>query len=227
MRQNSIIRSFLLSITLVMLCTTTYALDIRIISTDTGVMLNTPSQQPYEILDQIIAPNFIRAYISYNNMTGDFYLPISARKRAKVRIEWGHPNDVFLANRNKDNLINIENAGDEVGLRFRVLKPLTGNIKIYNEQNKLLKVIPYEIRKERKYRQSLRATVNNNYYKNNTPNYLTSDSNNTNQYYTVGYSITEKVNNGGDPYWSFDSNISTSTGNSASQSVSTTFSYNW
>lgn len=204
-----------------------YAIDIKILDSNLDIKIKSQEGQPYEILNEIIAPHSITNYIRYDGITGNFFIPLSARKRSKIRIDWDHQNDVFLAGRNKNEEIRFDTPGEEVGLRFNVLKPVTGNIKIFNTQGQLLKTIPFHIKKERSIRQSLRATVSTN--RQNQTNQLDANTlfSNDTQYYSFGYSITQKVSNGADPYWSFDTTINTYQGNNTNKTVSSSFSYNW
>ncbi|WMP19238.1 hypothetical protein [Thiothrix lacustris] len=205
------------------------AFDLKILDSNLEVKTKAPDQEPYEILDEVISQDSIKSYIRHDQRTGDIYLSVSARKRSKIRVEWDNKNDVFPAGRDMSDLA-FERPGSDVVIRFNVLRPVSGTLKILNEEGKLLKAIPYQVVKERGYRQSLRTSISDSQTQiegNDNALIVINNSDNRSGSYSLGYSITEKTSNGADPYWSINAGLNSNNGSSNSRSLNASASYSW
>jgi len=170
------------------------------------------TSEPYEILDKITAPSFVKGLIGHNQQVGSLHFRVAAKKRSKIRVEYDN-NDLLFSRLSGDE-IAIDAPGKLVALSFNVFSPASGHIKIYNEKNRLLKTIAYSVLKERRYRQRLSGNIANSN--------LNKSSN-----ASLSYSVSKKTVHFGDPLWSLNSSVSTDVDDVDDRTVNVGFSYSW
>jgi len=172
--------------------------------------------KPYELLDEVLAPSFVKAYIGFNEQVGTLYFEVNAKKRSKIRLEYNN-DDLLFSKFASSEEIAINAPGESTAISFTVFGPVSGRINILNEKNQLLKTVTYIVRKENRYRQSLRGNVSNS--KTATSKNDTSTS--------LSYSLSKKTIHGADPYWNLDASLSANVDNPEERTVSLGFGYSW
>ena len=223
----SLTKNLLLGTLMYLIANASYALSLEVIDSDVTVKVANPSGQAYELLNTITAPASVHGYIGFDKTVGEFNVAFNAPKRAKFYLEWDDKDNVFL---DRDtNEVVISHPGQTVYTRFNVLRPVTGNLYVYNAEKQLIKTIQFNVQKERSYRQTLNASASDNSYAYNATNddniiYVTKENSGS---ITMGYNITQKVSNSADPYWNVGVNVNTSRQDSSNRSVTVSSSYTW
>lgn len=202
------------------------ALELEVLHSKIEVNLQKDTAKPYELARDIIAPQSIRGYIAYNQMTGSLYLRLASRSRSKVKLDWDNKEDIYIDGTDP-NSITFETPGENRNIRFNALKAGSGILRIYNLNNVLLKSIPYQILKERAYTQTLRFSAYDNNYQTtlNDGNVIILDKKSGS--YSVSYSLNQKTDTPADPYWSVSSSINVDRENNNNRSLNTSVSYTW
>lgn len=202
------------------------ALELEVLHSNIEVNLQKDTAQPYDIARDIIAPQYLRGYIAYNQISGSLYLRLASRTRTKVKLQWDNKENIYIDGLNP-NSIAFEAPGETKGIRFNVLKETSGTLRIYSIDNILLKSIPYQILKERAYTQTLRFSAYDNNYQTtlNDGNVIILDKNSGS--YNVSYSINQKTDTPADSYWSVSSSINVDRENNNNRSLNTSISYTW
>lgn len=212
---NSLLSRIVLCTCLVM-STSLSALEFRVTQGQATVETAQDSNKPFEVLETVIAPSFVSGAIGFGQDVGSLYLQIASKKRSKVRIEYDNGDTLFP-------LIDLgevifDRPGKTRTINFNVFGPVFGNLRIFNEKNQLIKTIPYIVLRERSYRQSIRTNVTES---------RSSDDNEVKQSISIGYTISNKILNTTDPYWSFSTSINTDVNDPRSRTTSAGISYSW
>lgn len=193
------------------------AFEFRSVGRSSTVQVNrVDTSAPYEILDEIAAPSFIRGYIGFNEQVGSLYFKVAAKKRSKIRIEYDNE-DLLYSQLSGSDEIAINAAGRSVSISFNVFSPVSGHIKIFNEKNKLLKIVAYSVLKERRYRQSLNGNISN------SKSARGDEANSA----SLNYSLSKKTINSNDPFWNLNTSISADFDNIDDRTVNVGLSYSW
>lgn len=196
--------------------TSATAFEFRVVKSSTNVQSINKSKH-YELLDKVVAPSLVRAYIGFSEQVGTLYFEVNAKKRSKVRLEYDN-NDLLFSQFASPNELAINAPGESTSVSFTVFGPVSGRIKIFNENNKLLKTVAYIVRKENRYRQSLSGNISN------SKTGISEDDTNTS---TLSYSVSKKTEHGADPFWNLGASVSADVDNPKKRTVSLGFDYSW
>lgn len=223
----SLTKNLLLGILMCLTVNTSHAISLEVIDSDVTVKIANPSEQAYELLNTITAPASVHGYIGFDKTVGEFNVAFNAPKRSKFYLEWDNKDNVFL-DRDTNEMV-ISHPGQTVYARFNVLRPVTGNLYVYNTEKQLIKTIQFNVKKERSYRQSLNASASDNSYAYKTTDdenviYVTKENSGS---ISMGYNITQKVSHSADPYWNAGVHVNTSRQDNDNRSVTISGSYTW
>ena len=216
----------LVCLAILSLCSLGYAVEIKIKGANNEILGETSTILPFDIVNELIGPEKVKSYIPYSATDGALSFSLAAKKRSKVYLSWDNEDDLFLDYTDSNELI-FRRPGQIMSVRFNVFKPVSGKIYVRNENKQLIKTIDYEVLRENSVRQSLRFSLNDSNYQIESTTIAGQMQDNRTGTYSVDYSITEKSEFIGDPYWSFNTMYRTSRENMNNQSVSLSASYSW
>lgn len=205
-----------LLIPLLVFSASTAAFEFRVVKSTTGVK-NINTSNHYDVLDAVVAPSIVKAYINFNEQVGTLYFEINAKKRSKLRLEYDN-DDLLFSQFTNPNELTINAPGEATSVNFTVFGPVSGSIKIFNEKNQLLKTVAYIVRKEGRYRHSLSGNLSN------TKTEVLEDETNTT---SLSYSISKKTEHSADPYWNLGASVSADIDNPDKRTVNVGFDYTW
>ena len=168
-------------------------------------------ENPAIIASIISPPTLVKGYIPFNRQVGTLSFSILSPKKTIIYLEWDNVKTLYPRRGKK---IKFRRSGEYQSIVFNVTKPSSGYIYLYNSNKsnrKLLRKIPYLIKKQSAYSQSIRSS----FIKRATDS---DDENSLNM--SLSYSINQRVNIG-EPRWSAGVRVT------SDKSTSVSVSYSW
>ena len=111
----------------------------------------------YEVAREIeYQPERVESTIGFGDSFTGVTVSLSSRVDTRVRLEVDDPEHIVPVR--QDDVVTVL-SGYRVAVGFTAYEPHSGTIRIYNEENALLAVVPYTVRAQGPVRQSIGASV--------------------------------------------------------------------
>lgn len=120
------------------------------------IIIDPETDVELEVAEEVYAwPSFVRVEIPYDKMVTSFNIELSSKVTTHVIVELSETENAILRGNDEVRLP----AGARVSVGATAYAPHTGTISVYNTEDVLLAMIPYEVVRESRFRQTIGANV--------------------------------------------------------------------